>query len=168
MSILILGYGNDKLLLWLAKRNGGVGKPEHHLVMLILPVICGFASSIGLGALMQSYVVDNPGGNQPHWFVLVVCWTLVWQAYSGILEVTFTNMASISRPEDFLAVMTFVSLMRDEFSFGMSYGIVDFAKACGYFASFGVYGGLIAFFGFLAIPVHFYADKLRAKGYLAI
>lgn len=54
LALLFAGYGGDKITLFMAKRNGGVAKPEYRLVPLIFPFITGIA-----GVLIYSYTADN-------------------------------------------------------------------------------------------------------------
>lgn len=160
---ILLGWGSDKIIIYLAKRNGGIAVPEHRLVPLILPLVVGVASFIGFGALAQNYFITNPAGNQPHWFALVFLQGCILMAFGGVLEVTYTYMASSTKPTDSLAAMTVVSVIRDLASFGMSYGVVNFATNCGYLVSFSVYAMLIAVFGAMGIPVYLYAQRLRER-----
>lgn len=138
----------------LAKKHNGVTIPEHRLLALIIPVVIGFAANIGFGELSEKYFVTNPGGSQPHWFSLVFVFALFYMSFGGILEVTFTYLGARIQPTDSLAAMTVVAVVRDLVSFGMSYGVTDFALDVGYLTSFGVYGMLVGFFGLLTIPVY--------------
>lgn len=51
-SMLYSGYCADKINIWLARRNGGVHKPGHHLVHLIIPTLTGIIGivAIAIGA----------------------------------------------------------------------------------------------------------------------
>jgi len=77
--------------------------------------------------------------------------------------VTYTYLASMTEPSHSLAAMTVVSVLRDMISFGMSYGVNNFAVKYGYLTSFGVYGMLVAVFGLMGVPVYFYGKVLRTK-----
>ncbi|CAK7212782.1 hypothetical protein SCUCBS95973_001583 [Sporothrix curviconia] len=158
---ILLGWGNDKVMIYLAKRNGGVSKPEHRLVTLAIPIVIGICSTLGFGALSQNYLISNPGGHQAHWMSMMVLYGLLYMYFGGCLEVTYTYMASVTSASDSLALMTVVSVIRDMVSFGMSYGIVGFSEACGYLTSFGIYAMLGGVFGLFAIPVYLFAGRLR-------
>ncbi|KAI1841599.1 hypothetical protein JX266_012252 [Neoarthrinium moseri] len=168
LNWVLLGWGNDKVIFWLAKRNNGVNRPEHRLVVLIIPVITGIISSIGFGALAQDYLITNPGGDQPHWFSIVFLMSLYYQSFCGILEATLIYLANITSAEDSLAVMTLVAVIRDSASFGMGYGVVGFAESVGYLTSFSIYGMLTGVLGILGIPVYLYADRFRTKAGVAV
>lgn len=155
----IFGWANDKIAIWMAKRNGGKSLPEHRLLTLAIPVVVGVVVNVGFGALCQSYFVSNPGGAQPHWFSLVFIFGVFYLSWGGILEVTFTYLASTTHPTDSLAAMTVVCVLRDLVSFGMSYGVVGFALHSGYLTSFGIYAMLVGVFGVLAIPIYFINGK---------
>lgn len=143
VNIFILGIGSDKLCLWLAARNGGIRKPEHRLVILVVPLVIGLAANVGFGVLAQHYLVT--GGSQPHRFSLVFIFALQYMAFGGILEVMYTYIASTVSPARSLEAMTAISCIRDLVSFGLSYGIVGFVEKTSYQTSYGIYGGLIAF-----------------------
>ncbi|KIM93414.1 hypothetical protein OIDMADRAFT_74174, partial [Oidiodendron maius Zn] len=158
---ILLGWGNDKLIVYLAKRNKGVSAPEHRLLLLSIPIATGLAANVGFGVIAQRYLITDPGGSQPHWFGLAFILAIFYMAFGGILEVTYTYLASMTEPSHSLAAMTTVSVIRDMISFGMSYGVNNFAVKCGYLTSFGVYGMLVAVFGVMGVPVYFYGKVLR-------
>lgn len=147
--------------MFLAKRNNGTTRPEHRLVTLVIPIVIAVAANIGFGALAQSYFVTNPGGSQPHWFSLVFIFGLQYMAFGGILEVTYTYMASVTSSAHSLEAMTAVSLIRDLTSFGMSYGVVGFINETSYLTSFSVYASIIGFFGVCGALVYVFAGQLR-------
>ncbi|KAL3462804.1 major facilitator superfamily domain-containing protein [Aspergillus heterothallicus] len=150
---IFLGYGSDKLLIYMAKRSGGHTKPQHRLITLILPVCFGIAGLVGFGGLAEHYL--NPHHHsQPHWFSLVVVHCLILMAFAGTLEVTFTYMISQTSAADALAAMTLVAIIRGDVSFGMSYGVDGFVAKCGYLVSFGVYGALLGVFGLMGVVVY--------------
>lgn len=157
----ILGWGNDKVVVWLAKRNNGISQPEHRLIVLAIPIITGFISSIAFGFIGQDYLYSNPGGDQPHWFSLVFVYSLYFQSFGGIVEATLIYLANTTSAEDSLAVMTLVAVIRDTVSFGMGYGIVDFANNVGFATSFGIYALMTGILGLLGVPVYLYGARLR-------
>ncbi|KAH9900105.1 hypothetical protein F4778DRAFT_740095 [Xylariomycetidae sp. FL2044] len=165
---ICLGWGNDKIVVWLAKRENGISRPEHRLVVLTLPIITGIISSIGFGALAQNYIVTNPGGDQPHWFSMVFIMSLYYQSFCGILEASLIYLANVTAAEDSLAVMTVVAVIRDTVSFGMGYGIVDFSTRLGFLTSFSIYGMLTGVIGLFGIPIYIYGEKIRQKIGLAV
>lgn len=151
---IFLGYGSDKLLVYMARHNGGKTKAQHRLIMLVFPVCFGTAGLIGFGGLTERYFDPNQH-HQPHWFSLVVIHCLILMAYAGTLEVTFTYMISQTSTADALAAMTLVAIIRGDASFGMSYGVTGFVAQCGYLVSFGVYGALVGVFGLMGVGVYF-------------
>jgi hypothetical protein len=159
----LLGWGNDKVMVWLAKRNNGISQPEHRLAVLVIPIVTGFVSSIAFGFLGQNYLYTNPGGDQPHWFSLVFIYALYFQSFGGIIEATLIYLANTTSAEDSLAVMTLVAVIRDTVSFGMGYGIVKFSHNVGFAASFGMYALMTGIVGLLGIPVYLYGAMFRHK-----
>jgi hypothetical protein len=59
------GYVANKVNFWLARRNGGVHKPEHHLLHLILPCVTG---AVGLVAIA---VTANAPQDHSVWGLLI-------------------------------------------------------------------------------------------------
>jgi hypothetical protein len=54
-AMLYSGWAADKINIWLARRNGGVHKPEHHLVHMIIPSIFGV-----VGIALIAVCAQNP------------------------------------------------------------------------------------------------------------
>lgn len=48
LAMAYSGWFGDKVNLWLAKRNGGVHRPEHQLVNLIFPCVAGVVGLVAL------------------------------------------------------------------------------------------------------------------------
>lgn len=47
------GWCADKINVWLARRNNGVHKPEHHLLHLIVPTISGIIGIVTIAVCAQ-------------------------------------------------------------------------------------------------------------------
>ncbi|KAF3391641.1 hypothetical protein F1880_007663 [Penicillium rolfsii] len=67
MNWVVFGWGSDRILVAMAKRNNGMSIPEHRLVILAVPVVIAFTSYIGFGALAEHYFTSKLGAWQPHW-----------------------------------------------------------------------------------------------------
>lgn len=140
----------------MAKRNNGIAEPEHRLLTSVIPVMLGSCANVGFGQLAKHYLVTNPGGLQPHWFSLSFLYAIFFMAFGGVLEVTYTYLASTTTPSYSLAIMTIVFIIRDVASFDMSYGVSRFSSECGYDTSYGVYGILYGLFGLCGVFIYIY------------
>lgn len=65
LAMFYSGFCADKINIWLAKRNGGVHTPEHHLIHLIIPCITG---AIGIIAIA---VTINAPQKHSYWGFLI-------------------------------------------------------------------------------------------------
>ncbi|KAJ5641888.1 hypothetical protein N7490_005888 [Penicillium lividum] len=153
LNWFITGWASDKLVLRFVRGNTEAMLPEYRLIPLVFPVICAITGHIAFGCLAQHYLVTNPGGPQVHWFALVVISCLQYIGFGGVLEVVLTFLGATADPNQSLAIMTAVTVIRDIASFGISYGTYDFSVKVGYAASFGIYAMLIGVIAFGAIPI---------------
>jgi hypothetical protein len=53
MAMFYSGFCADKINVWLARRNGGVHKPEHHLLHLIVPFLTGVIGIVAIAVCSQ-------------------------------------------------------------------------------------------------------------------
>ncbi|RDW84249.1 hypothetical protein BP6252_01839 [Coleophoma cylindrospora] len=84
VGMLYGGWPADKLVIYLAKRNHGIHKPEHRLIMLVLP---GF---LGVGSLLL-YGFTASGGST--WWGPYIGWTLFQVVFVTVLIVSTTFAA---------------------------------------------------------------------------
>lgn len=45
-AMLYSGWAAGKMNVWLARRNGGMHKPEHHIVHLVVPGLAGIVGIV--------------------------------------------------------------------------------------------------------------------------
>ncbi len=81
LAMLFAGYGGDTITVFMAKRNGGIAKPEYRLISLVFLFITGLE-----GVLIYSYNFDNKHHNLS-WAGPVMGW--------GIYEFVFVCTQSL-------------------------------------------------------------------------
>ncbi|OOQ84073.1 hypothetical protein PEBR_32124 [Penicillium brasilianum] len=158
--LVFAGWISDRISLELAKRRGGIARPEDRLCIMVLPVVTCFTGFIGFGFLAEHYF-DVQNTTQPHWFTLVVVYTLAIMGMVGGIEVTSVYLYGSVDVSESLAAMTICCCIRDLASFGLNHGIVSFVDRAGYAASFGTYGGLSILLGGVAVPIYLHGPNIR-------
>lgn len=153
IALPLLGNGSDFIIKWRAKRNGGVHEPENRLLPLCIPLTIGVLASVIYGQAAQ-----HP--SQYHWFAIVFSRAASYFAFVGADIAAITYLLD-SYPARTGPVLIVITAFRGFVGFGVSYGIAQFIHSAGYDGCFGAYGGLIAFFGLLGIPVFIYGKQIR-------
>ncbi|PVH79736.1 MFS general substrate transporter [Cadophora sp. DSE1049] len=155
LAMLYSGFVANKINLWLARRNGGVHKPEHHLVHLILPCITG---AMGIIAIAET---ANAPQKHSVWGLLVG-WAIYQFSFVCIL-ITTTAFAAEVIPGSPGAAMVIVVGGKNVISFGASYGLTPMLQIYSYLTAFmillGIYLGIFA----LGIPVYFLNNKWKKR-----
>ncbi|KAH9901750.1 major facilitator superfamily domain-containing protein [Xylariomycetidae sp. FL2044] len=146
-AMLYSGYGADKMNVWLAARNGGVHRPEHHLLHLIIPYITGATGIIVFG------VCANDPERYSAWG-LVVAWAIFEFSFTAVL-ITTTTFASEVFPENPGAAMVPVVGGKNIISFGASYGLIPMLQIYTYLKAFMILFGIFTAIFALGIPVYF-------------
>lgn len=123
-AMLYSGWMAAKVNIWLAKRNNGVHKPEHHLIHLILPCVTG---AIGIGVM--AVCADQPKTHSA--WGLVVGWAIYQFSFTAIL-ITTTTFAAEVIPENPGAAMVVVVGGKNLVSFGAAQGIVPMVAKFSY------------------------------------
>lgn len=130
LAMMYSGWFADRVNIWLAARNGGVHKPEHHLVHLIIPCITGAIGIVVFG------VVANEPEKYSAWG-LVLAWSIFEFAFTAVL-ITTTTFAAEVIPENPGAAMVPVVGGKNIISFGASYGLIPMLNMWSYLKSFVV------------------------------
>jgi len=152
VGMLYCTFLGDKFVLFLARRNRGIHKPEHQLITLIPPGIVGFTMLILYGWTAK-------GG--PSWWAPYMAWTLFQYTFTTILIVstTFASEAGAEHPGPALVVVVGT---KNIVSFGVTYGITPMVAEHGYKWAYGVLSGIFAAIFLLGIPVYYLNPKWRA------
>ncbi|KAI7084341.1 MFS general substrate transporter [Hortaea werneckii] len=152
-SMFFAGYLGDKLNLSLAKRRGGVHKPEDSLVSLFFPTL---VSAIGI-------IIYAPTAQRPEthsYWGIIMGWTLYEFGFIVAL-ITATHFAAEAYPQNPGPALVLVVGLKNVISFGASFGITPmvhkFDYLTAYMILFGIFVGIFA----CGVPVYFLNPKWR-------
>jgi hypothetical protein len=148
LALLFAGYGGDKITLFMAKRNGGIAKPEYRLLPLIFPFITGLA-----GVLIYSYTADNKN-HTLSWAGPVIGWGIYEFAFVCTL-ITSTSFAAEVWPKNPGPALVVVLASKNIFAFGISYALTPMVNQHGYTWAFGILAGVFGGVFLLGIPTYF-------------
>ena len=135
----------DQLAIWLARRNGGIHKPEHRLLMLPFIGVIGFVSILLYGFTCS--------GNST-WWGPYIGWTLYEFCFVAVLIIT-TAFAAESWPRDPGPALVMVVGAKNIISFGLSYGLIPMLARFGYPKSLGILAGIYGAIFLLGIPTYY-------------
>ncbi|KAH7150335.1 major facilitator superfamily domain-containing protein [Dactylonectria estremocensis] len=138
----------EPFVLWMAKRNHGIHKPEHRLVVLVFPAILGFAMLILYG-FMATAAFEGGGSS----WGIVVSWTLFQMTFTSVLIVT-TTFASEASPKHPGPALVMVVGTKNIVSFGVAFGMTPMVAQGGYTWTFGVLAGIFGAIFVLGVPVY--------------
>lgn len=150
LGMIYAGWPADKFNIWLARRNGGIHKPEHRLLMLPVVGVVGFAS-----LLLYAFTCSG----QTTWWGPYMGWTLYEFAFVSILIIT-TSYAAECWPQDPGPALVMVVGGKNIVSFGLSYGLSDLLTEVGYEKTVCILAGIHGAMFLLGIPVYFLAPKV--------
>lgn len=145
LGMLYAGWPADKVTIWLARRNGGMHKPEHRLVMLPIPGVIGFASMLLYGF--------TSSGNAT-WWGPYIGWTLYEYCFVAVLIIT-TAFAAESWPRDPGPAIVMVVGAKNIIAFGVSYGLIPMLARFGYPKALGILSGVFGAIFVLGIPTYY-------------
>jgi hypothetical protein len=144
----------DKFVLFAARRNKGIHKPEHQLLTLLPPALIGMAMLLLYGFT---------AGGCSTWWVPYIGWTLFQYSFTAniiIISTTFASEVVDQHPGPALFVVVGT---KNIVSFGVSYGLTPMVARYGYECAFGVLTGIFGAIFLLGIPVYFINPKWCAK-----
>ncbi|EWZ99605.1 hypothetical protein NW765_005585 [Fusarium oxysporum] len=145
----------EPFIIWMAKRNHGIHKPEHRLIILIPVAILGFSMLILYG-FMATAAFEGGGS---YWGILV-SWTLFQVTFTSVLIVT-TTFAAEASPKHPGPALVMVIGTKNIVSFGVAYGLTDMVQHGGYTWTFGVLAGIFGAIFILGIPIYMLNPKWR-------
>ena len=152
LGMLYCTFLGDPFVLWLARRNSGVHKPEHQLITLVPPAV------IGVGMLVL-YGLTAGGGST--WWGPYVAWTIFQYSFTAVI-ITSTTFASEVAPKHPGPALVVVVGTKNVVSFGVTYGLTPMVERHGYEWAFCVLAGIMAGIFLLGIPVYILNPKWRA------
>ena len=153
LGMLYCTFLGDPFVLYLARRNKGVHKPEHQLLTLTIPAIIGVAI-----LLLYGYTA----GGGATWWGPYLGWTIFQYTFTAVLIVstTFASEATTQYPGPALVVVVGT---KNIVSFGVSYGLTPMVDKHGFPWAFGVLAGIFSAIFLLGIPVYYLNPRWRAK-----
>ncbi|KAI1845751.1 hypothetical protein JX266_008116 [Neoarthrinium moseri] len=155
-AFLAMGYSGwfaDKLNIWLAIRNGGVHRPEHHLLHLIIPYLAG-----AIGIIVFGVCANNPEKYSA--WGMIIAWAVYEFSFTCII-ITTTTFAAEVFPENPGAAMVPVVGGKNIIAFGAAYGLIPMLHIYSYLQSFMILFGIFTGIFALGIPVYFLNSKWR-------
>lgn len=145
LGMFYAGWPADKVTVWLARRNGGIHKPEHRLVMLPIAGVVGFVSMLLYGFTSSGTAT---------WWGPYIGWTLYEYCLVAILIIT-TAFAAESWPQDPGPAIVMVVGAKNIIAFGVSYGLIPMLARFGYSKSLGILSGVFGAVFLLGIPTYY-------------
>lgn len=128
LAMLHSGWFAGRVNLWLARRNGGVHKPEHHLIHLIIPYVTG-----AVAIIVFAVCANNPEKYSA--WALVIAWAIYEFSFTCII-ITVTTFAAEVFPDNPGAAMVPVIGGKNIISFGAAYGLIPMLAKYSYLKSF--------------------------------
>ena len=144
------GWFSDRFTIWAAKRNNGVHKPEHRLLLLILPGFLAFGS-------LLLYGFTTTGAT---WWGPYCGWTLYQITFVTVLIIS-TTFAAEAWPRNPGPAIVMVVGTKNIVSFGASYGLTPMVNEHGYPWAMGILAGILGAIFLLGIPVYFLNPRWR-------
>lgn len=142
----------DRFVLWIAKRNHGIHKPEHRLIVLVLPALLGVA-------MLLLYGFKASDANASSWGI-VLAYTFYSTAWVTVLIVT-TTFASEAAPKHPGPALVMVVGTKNIVSFGWTYGLTPLMNKGGYSYAYGVLAAVYGACFILGIPVYVLNPRWR-------
>lgn len=148
LALLFAGWGGDKITVFVAKRNGGIAKPEYRLIPLVFPFITGLA-----GVLIYSYTAGNKNRNLS-WVGPFMGWGIYEFAFVCTF-ITSTYFAAEVWPKNPGPALIIVLGSKNIFAFKISYALTPIVEEHGYTWAFGILAGVFGGVFCLGIPTYF-------------
>lgn len=143
----------DAIILMLARRNHGVHKPEHHLVVLAPAALLGFAMLLVYGFTVH--------GSANAWG-LVVSYSLYQTCFVAVLIVC-TTFASEVWPKHPGPALVMVIGSKNILSFCLTFAFTPMVARGGVTWTFGVLAGIFGASFILGVPVYFLNSRWRQR-----
>ncbi|KIW05425.1 uncharacterized protein PV09_03935 [Verruconis gallopava] len=153
LAMFYAGFCADKINLWLARRNNGIHRPEHHLVHLIVPCLTGVCGIVVIAVCASHPEKYSAWG-------LVFGWAIYQFSFTCIL-ITSTTFAAEVIPQNPGAAIVAVIGGKNIVSFSASYGIVPMVSKYSYMKAFMILMGIFIAIFALGVPVFFLNHKWR-------
>lgn len=159
-SLIAMAYCtfvNDPVVIWLARRNHGIHKPEHRLILMGPVCLLGFAMHIVFGFSSRSV------------WGTVISYTLTNASFIALLIISSTFAVEVTPKHPGPAIVMVIG-SKNIISFGVSHALSTTLGVHSLQYSFGVFAGVYGAVSLLAIPVYLlnprwrtYLTKMEAK-----
>ncbi|SGY15364.1 BQ5605_C013g07346 [Microbotryum silenes-dioicae] len=149
----LVGVLGDRLVTYMARRNGGVHEPEVRLMTLAFPTIIGVFCAVLLG-----YAFSHP--YKVHWFAILFSYAGVYFAFIAASVAGLTYLLD-AYPTRSGSVLTLVCGCRGLISFGMTYSLTPTTDRLGHFAAYGMYAGVMGALGIGGFCLYLFGKRLR-------
>ncbi|KAF9885269.1 hypothetical protein FE257_013067 [Aspergillus nanangensis] len=153
IAIPILGYGNDLVVKYLSRRNGGIIEPEYRLLSGIIPFL-----SLIIATVMFGKAGSHP--DQYSWAGIAVSMNVIFFAYVGMVVTSFTYVIS-SYPTRSDSLLVVLCACRGFISFGISFGVNSFVKEKGFEGAMNICAIIVGILAALGIPVYVFGKSIR-------
>ncbi|TKY87859.1 hypothetical protein EX895_003440 [Sporisorium graminicola] len=140
----------DRIVMAMAKRNNGVLRPGHYLVVSIVPGLLSFAS-----LLLYAFTADGSST----WGGPVCAWFLNQFAFTSMLIVG-SAFASIAYPKNPGAALLFVVGAKNIISYGITQGTLPMVTTHSSKWAYSVLAGITAAAYIVGIPFYFFGDRM--------
>lgn len=150
LGMFYAGPIGNRIVTAMAKRNDGILRPGHYLVVSIVPGVCSFAS-------LMLYAFTASG--EATWAGPVMAWFLNQFAFTSMLIVG-SAFATIAYPKNPGAALLFVVGAKNIISYGITQGTLPMVTTHSAKWAYSVLAGIIAAAYIVGIPFYFFGDKM--------
>ncbi|KAF2679808.1 MFS general substrate transporter [Lentithecium fluviatile CBS 122367] len=153
LSIPIIGWFSDALILREARKSKGVHEPEHRLPPLVAPLLICVLMTVIYG-----FAVQYP--EKFHWFAIaftVNIWLFLLLAASTV----GTTYLLDAHPARAGAILVVIPVTRGLVGFGISYHTVEYVSAIGAAKTFGILSGIMTIFGIVGLGFYWKGKRIR-------
>ncbi|EPQ26649.1 uncharacterized protein PFL1_05970 [Pseudozyma flocculosa PF-1] len=144
------GFFGDKILMAMTRRNHGVLRPGHYLVVSIFPGVVAFAS-----LLLYAFTAS---GNAT-WGGPVMAWALNQFSFTSMLIIT-SAYATIAYPDNPGAALLLVIGAKNIISYGITQGTLPMVMSHSNEWAYGVLAAILGASFLVGLPFYFWGDAM--------
>ncbi|KAF7531217.1 hypothetical protein G7054_g9076 [Neopestalotiopsis clavispora] len=155
VAVLYSGWLSTKVDMYLAKRCDGTHKPEHRLVLLILPGMVGI-----LGTMLYAAAAETPSRFQ--WFAPYMGWTFFQFSFITV-SATLSTFATEAWPRHPGPALVMVVGVKNIVGFAVANSIQLMINLHGYLWGYGMLTAIFGTLFLLGIPVYYLNPKTSGE-----
>lgn len=148
----LLGYGGDRLIKFMTRRNNSFYRAEYRLFALAIPAIV---------TVVCAAIYGKAASGDGTWYDIAITYNGTYFGFLGANLVGITYIID-SFPTRAGPLLVFLCAGRGLVSFGISYSVLPAVASLGHRGVGILFGVLCAAFALLAVPMYFVGPKLRA------